>query len=213
MVTKEDLDRIHNAVPVDYYERGIKKNLLQRYWHHRRFKIITKEIKKLRLTGTILDLGCHSGDLTNVVQAASGCPVIGVDISGSAIEYAKSRFPHIQFVRADFPADKLFSDDYFIAATCFDVMEHLPDTKAVLAEVKRLLKPGGYFIIAIPNENWLFKIVWWFWLKWKGQVWEDVHVHDFKKEGFGIFLDAGFKQVTSKKIIFNMWHFIIFQAD
>lgn len=211
MVTKEELDKIHKAVPSDYYQSGIKRNLLQRYWHTRRFNLISRELAALNLDAPVLDLGCHSGDLTAVVARASGQPVVGIDISEDAISYAQKRFPDIKFVQGDFPDDADFEENYFSAATSFDVMEHIPDTDRVVAEVARVLKPGGYFVIAIPNENLLFRVVWSLWTRLKGQVWDGVHVHDFRTEGFSLFEEAGFEKIKEKKIIGRMWWFVIFK--
>ncbi|MDX9892815.1 MAG: class I SAM-dependent methyltransferase [Patescibacteria group bacterium] len=192
MITKDQLDKIHKAVPVDYYEAGLKYNPFQRYWHNRRFKLVTAKLKDLQLKGRILDLGCHSGDLTNVIKKATGNEVFGLDISEKSIEYAKRRFPDINFYSVDFPAEKIFAASHFEAITCFDVMEHLPDLEDVICEIRRMLVSGGYLIMAIPNENLLFKIVWWWWLKFNGRVWEDVHVHNFRQEGFKLFEENNF---------------------
>ena len=212
-ISKAELDRIHKQVPADYYSNGIEKNLLQRYWHHRRFGLITKELKRLQLAGNILDIGCHGGDLTNVMSRATNCKLYGIDISPDAIAFAKKRFLHINFSESDFPATHDFKAEFFSAATSFDVMEHLPDTDAVLSEVSRLLVPGGYFIVAVPNENMLFRIVWWLWTKSRGQVWDGVHVHDFYHEGLGVFQRHGFVPIVNKKIICGMWWFLIFKKQ
>lgn len=213
MITKDELDRIHKSVPPDYYQKGIKKNIFQHYWHKRCFAFIADEIKKLNITGRILDLGCHSGDRTNLIYQTTQSEVYGLDISEKSIVYARNRFPKLKFVCNDFPEQVPFADNYFQALTAFDVMEHMPDTPRVLAEVKRLLVPGGYFVVGVPNENFLFKAVWFFWTKLKGQVWEGVHVHDFKTEGFGLFDQAGFTKISDNKIIFNMWWITIFRLD
>lgn len=41
-MTKQYLDQIHKNVPVDYYEMGIKHNILQKFWHLHKFKIFKK---------------------------------------------------------------------------------------------------------------------------------------------------------------------------
>lgn len=211
MISKDELDRLHKQVPPDYYSNGIKTNILQRYWHGRRFVLITRELKKLNLTGNILDIGCHSGDLTNVMSNATSCKLYGIDISPTAIDFAKKRFSHINFSVNDFPFEKKYDDGFFSAVTAFDVMEHLPGTDQVLKEVKRLLAPGGYLIIAVPNETPLFRLVWWLWTKSRGQVWDGVHVHDFNHEGIDIFTRHGFTPAVDRKIIWGMWWFLIFK--
>jgi len=104
MITKAELDRLHRAVPKDYYHRGIQRNIFQRIWHHGRFRLITNELHRLRLSGAVLDIGCHSGDLTNVIAAAADTPTYGVDLSAQSINYARERFPAINFQCVDFAA-------------------------------------------------------------------------------------------------------------
>ena len=194
MITKSELDRIHRAVPSDYYQRGIKKNVLQRIWHHGRFKLITHELIRLGITDPVLDLGCHSGDLTSIVAAATGTPTSGVDLSSQAIAYARSRFPAIDFRCVDFSRGLPFGDGSFQVATAFDVLEHVPNLPATLAEIRRVLEPGGYLIIGVPNETWLFKIIWFFWTKLRGHVWDGAHVQDFQQPGsYNLLLQAGFQ--------------------
>ena len=212
-ISKAELDRIHKLVPADYYSNGIERNFLQRYWHRRRFSLITQEFKRLQLTGNILDIGCHGGDLTNVMSQTTSCKLYGIDISPAAIAFAQKRFAHINFSVSDFPSVHAFESGFFSAVTAFDVVEHLPDTAAVLSEVKRLLAPKGYFIIAVPNENPLFRIVWWLWTKSRGQVWDGVHVHNFNREGLAIFGRYGFVPVVDKKIICDMWWFLVFRKQ
>tara|TARA_Y100000310_G_scaffold344455_1_gene457313 strand:- start:13586 stop:14239 length:654 start_codon:yes stop_codon:yes gene_type:complete len=212
MITKEELDHKHQSVPVDYYQRGVKTNIFQKYWHGSCIKHISRVVKNLNLNGKILDLGCHSGDRTNVINKATDCQVYGIDISPQAIDYAKSRFSKITFIYNDFPRNSPFSDSYFQAVTAFDVLEHVPDLPDVLAEIKRLLNKDGYLVVGIPSENFLFKLAWFFWTRLRGKVWDDIHVHDFKKEGFKLFEDQGFSIVGEKNIIFNMWKIIVFRV-
>src|SRR3989339_1034382 len=112
-ISKAELDRIHKQVPADYYSNGIEKNFLQRYWHHRRFSLIAQELTRLQLTGNILDIGCHGGDLTNVMSRATSCKLYGIDISPDAITFAKKRFPHINFFVSDFPTTHNFESGFF----------------------------------------------------------------------------------------------------
>jgi ubiquinone/menaquinone biosynthesis C-methylase UbiE len=49
-----------------------------------------------------------------------------------------------------------FPSESFDAVTMFDVLEHVPDDKKATSEVLRVLKPGGYVLISVPNEHWRF---------------------------------------------------------
>lgn len=41
--------------------------------------------------------------------------------------------------------------------TCFTVLEHVPDQTATLAEMRRLLRPGGRLLLTVPNRWWIFE--------------------------------------------------------
>jgi SAM-dependent methyltransferase len=60
-------------------------------------------------------------------------------------------------------------------------LEHIPELATVIDEINRVLKKNGYLIIGVPRENILFKIIWFFWTKSRGQVWHDVHVNNFNE--------------------------------
>ena len=88
--THKSLQEIHEDVPAEHYDQGIKKNLFQRYWHSRRFSEVTSVIKPVK--GAVLDLGCHSGTFTSKILGKIGSEKIyGMDISPSAIKLAKKK--------------------------------------------------------------------------------------------------------------------------
>ena len=71
-----------------------------------------KTLKDQRVIN-ILDIGCHGGDLTNVMSRATSCKLYGIDISPDAITFAKKRFPHINFSVSDFPTTHNFESGFF----------------------------------------------------------------------------------------------------
>ncbi len=211
IISKERLNGIHLSVPPDYYEAGISRNYLQKFWHQKRFSHIISELKNLSLQGKILDIGCHSGDLTNIIQEFTNCRVYGVDISQSSIEYAKKRFKKIEFFVADLSENIDSFNGNFEMITAFDVLEHILEIDKLLIKISHLISPGGYLMIGVPNENMLFRIVWFFWLKFKGQIWEDCHVNNFDSKKIIDFNKYGFEIIKEKKIIMNMWRLVIFK--
>lgn len=58
----KSLLEIHEDVPADHYDKGIRKNLFQKYWHFTRFEEVLKNINPVY--GPVLDIGCHSGTFT-----------------------------------------------------------------------------------------------------------------------------------------------------
>lgn len=194
------LTEIHEDVPAEHYDNGIKKNLFQKFWHSRRFHEVRKVVKPVK--GRALDVGCHAGKFTSeILPLLETKEIYGMDISPSAIKLAKKRIKHGQFLVAD--AESLpYKTNYFDAVFCLEMLEHVDSPKRVLAEIKRVLKKGGYFVALVPNETRLFKTIWFLWTMYY-PVWRHAHVQSFKgKELDKALRDAGFKILQTKN--FNM---------
>jgi 2-polyprenyl-3-methyl-5-hydroxy-6-metoxy-1,4-benzoquinol methylase len=209
-ITKEQLDEQHRSVPPDYYDRGIRHNIFQWIWHKGRTNILPEALAGV---GTkVLDIGCHGGYFTNEIAKRLGYDILGLDISESAVNYAKTKYPKLSFAVADIEKRIELADGSFDTVTAFDVVEHIPNLEFVAQEINRLLKPGGVFVMGIPRENMLFKAVWYFWTKSKGKVWHDVHVHEFSESNLKkYFEEKGFKKIFDKKIHLGMYWVIKYQ--
>ena len=97
----------------------------------------------------ILDLGCGDGQLTERL-AASGACVVGVDISPEMVEAARGR--GIEAVEAC--AESLpFADRSFDAVFSNAVLHWIRDQDAMMAEVRRVLKPGGRFVAEMGGHG------------------------------------------------------------
>jgi 2-polyprenyl-6-hydroxyphenyl methylase/3-demethylubiquinone-9 3-methyltransferase len=108
-----------------------------------------------------LDVGCGGGLLAEEL-ARLGCAVTGVDPSAPSLAVARSHAEDgdlaIAYVEA--PAEQLpFADGTFALVTCCDVLEHLADPAAALAEIARVLAPGGVFLYDTPNRTLLSWLV------------------------------------------------------
>lgn len=101
----------------------------------------------------VLDLACGVGYGTAYL-AGFARRVVGVDVSEDAIEYARRRYaaPNIEYAVAD-AAALPFEADSFDAVCSFETIEHLPDREAYLAEVARVLRPAGTFVVSTPNAR------------------------------------------------------------
>jgi len=100
----------------------------------------------------LLDVGAAAGFIDNCL-ADHFIKVIGVDIDEQAIDYAQQSFKkeNLEFKIAD-GQDLPFTDNEFDVVLCTHIYEHVPDPKALMAEIYRVLKPGGICYFAAGNR-------------------------------------------------------------
>jgi len=201
---RHELKEIHEDVPPDFYDTSVRNNLIQRYWHGRRFAEVAKLATKVN--GKLLDVGCDGGTLTEKVAArARPQSVVGLDISAKSLAYTITKRPQFNLVVGD--AEELpFPDSTFEAIFCSEVMEHLVSPEKMLSEVRRCLTPTGYAVVMVPAETKLFKVLWFFWTKFgKGKVWDHAHVQDFGGKALDeIVKSAGLRVVKDKRFLGGM---------
>ncbi|MEL6243000.1 MAG: bifunctional 2-polyprenyl-6-hydroxyphenol methylase/3-demethylubiquinol 3-O-methyltransferase UbiG [Pseudomonadota bacterium] len=106
---------------------------------------------------TVLDLGCAGGFMAEAL-AVRGAAVTGIDPAEQAINAARVHAAEtgleIQYdvgVGEELP----YENAAFDVVVCVDVLEHVGDLTKVLADVARVLKPGGLFLFDTINRNLL----------------------------------------------------------
>jgi ubiquinone/menaquinone biosynthesis C-methylase UbiE len=101
---------------------------------------------------SIVDVGCGEGVLTE--QWATRFPsarLVGVDLDDPKLraEWERRRHPNLEFIAGT--GDRLpFADGEFEAATAMEVLEHVPDPEAVLAEMARV--SSRWVLVSVPRE-------------------------------------------------------------
>ncbi len=115
----------------------------------------------------VLDIGCAFGNLLLMLNARLGLPsdvtMWGVDLHSDGLLYGKAfaetvpGYSNCHYETADITKGLPFSDEQFNVANMGDVIEHLPDPKAALMEVRRVLKPGGILVLTTPLRDSLPK--------------------------------------------------------
>ena len=104
---------------------------------------------------TVLDLGCAGGFMSEALTNKGAC-VTGIDPATEAIKAANARAKHMnQAIQYDVGVGESlpYPNACFDAVVCVDVLEHVSDLTKVLAEVVRVLKPGGTFLYDTINRN------------------------------------------------------------
>lgn len=127
------------------------------WWFTGRRRICSALIRRLLPPSrgkVIVDAGCGTGG--NIAALAADYSCIGVDPSPEAIALARKRYPGIRFLRGRIPEDLLPlapSADLFLL---MDVLEHVPDDRALLSPVVAAARPGSRFLITVPADTKLW---------------------------------------------------------
>src|SRR5947208_11350838 len=95
----------------------------------------------------VLDLGCRDGALTQAYL--EGNEVVGFDADREALAAASRLGIETHWADLDGPLD--LPDESFDVVVAGELLEHLRDPWRLVAEVRRVLRPGGTFVASVPN--------------------------------------------------------------
>lgn len=96
----------------------------------------------------VLDAGCGTGNITRLL---SDCSVVGVDSSEAMLGRARRKAPNAKLRAANLNEPLPFPSDHFDAVVCCNVIYALDYPAEALAELKRVLKPGGTLVLSSPK--------------------------------------------------------------
>lgn len=109
----------------------------------------------------VLDLGCGVGRHVITAYTLKNVHSVGVDLCFNDLKTAGERFEEEFFEKDNTKknfglsvANALslpFADNCFDKVICSEVLEHIPDYKSVIKEIRRVLKPGGIFAASVPR--------------------------------------------------------------
>ena len=131
----------------DKYGSGnpVVRRLMARFEHEMR------DLLEVARPGSILDVGCGEGVLTEQWARAIDGRVVGIDLDDPKLrtEWDRRALPNLEF-RAGFGDALPYPDDEFDAVTAMEVLEHVPDPEAVLSEMARVA--SGWLLVSVPRE-------------------------------------------------------------
>lgn len=173
----------------DYDTYYTESNLSAPDFIHLRLDQIVAQFSPYRRTNRLLDIGCGAGSLLKAAGRA-GWQAEGLDISKTAIDHVRaSGFPAFlgQLSDANYPGA------HFDVVTASELMEHVPDPESLVAEIARILRPGGLWWATTPHATGLSSQL--LGLKWS-VISPPEHLHLFSINGIKILLlNHGFHSV------------------
>jgi SAM-dependent methyltransferase len=126
------------------------------------------------------DLGCGDGPLFPALERGGfispECPVYAVDLAPARLARVSARFPWIETAVASADSVPAIADGTLDVVCSTMVMEHVPDESAYLAEIKRVLRPGGRaYVTTVFKKRWA-----WYFRKRDGEpVLDTSHLREY----------------------------------
>jgi ubiquinone/menaquinone biosynthesis C-methylase UbiE len=106
--------------------------------------------------GALLEVGCSSGFLISQLCAEyPQATLVGADVVSAPLVRLAETHPKIAFVRMSL-TECVFPANSFDAVVALNVLEHIEEHDRAAAEIHRVLKPGGIFVIEVPQGPGLF---------------------------------------------------------
>ncbi|MBN1168603.1 class I SAM-dependent methyltransferase [Candidatus Woesebacteria bacterium] len=215
MISKKTAEELHENVPPDWYYRSIKENILQRYWHKRRFEEVQKLIDKV--DGKVLDIGSADGVFSRVIlRNTKAKKLIGIDVLKSSVDWANKHWKKNNKMnfKVGNAHDLEFKNSEFDAVFALEVIEHVHDPETVLKQIKRVLKKSGYVLLLVPSENILFKVIWFLWGFYRGKIWKGAHLHEFSGNHLvKLGEKAGLITEINNRFLLGMLHVVKFRKE
>lgn len=131
----KQVDALGHADPDRYAAGAWPAALLARmaYW-----------VRRVHRHGALLDLGCAEGALLDSLGERG----IGLDMNSERLRLAAGKGLRVSIGDGN---QLPFPNGCFDTVICMEVLEHVTDMSAVTEEVHRVLRPGGHWVVSVPN--------------------------------------------------------------
>jgi len=181
MIFEEHESRQYNTRGAYHWQQISKSIHSHNSLQSARYDLVVKALGDFK-GKNILDIGGGDGVLCYKLSKR-GAISINVDMSELGLQLAQSEFSKRGLTALVTEASAYglpFLTNSFYAVTCCDVIEHLESPQVLLAETKRVLKPGGTFILTTP-------------LRITEEPYNSEHVHEFFPNELASLLSSAFK--------------------
>ncbi len=107
----------------------------------------------------ILDVGCGTGEIASrIAETFPAATVVGVDVLDGHIALARKRFRHLAPRLSFAPGDAFalaFPDASFDLVACRHVLQAVPEPERIVAEMRRVVRPGGWLHLLLEDYGLL----------------------------------------------------------
>jgi ubiquinone/menaquinone biosynthesis C-methylase UbiE len=120
-----------------------------------RYGVVTYLLQRAGIgqSSSLLEVGCGDGALSGLIFKKFGCELTGIEPSSDGIRFCREMFNKYRF-KGTFEISEGYSfnfpDNHYDIVVLADVIEHLQHPDLMLAEIKRIVKPGGHVVITTP---------------------------------------------------------------
>jgi SAM-dependent methyltransferase len=144
----------------DYPDAGFDvtdRNVEKSFWVRSRNRLFTRLVRKYKRPSgrtRFLEIGCGTGDFIQQLAGEPDLDITGSEIYLGGLRYARKNLPSVEFVQFDVSRGTMGEGFDMICA--FDVLEHIENDTAALANMHRMLAPGGVLLLSVPQHMFLW---------------------------------------------------------
>ena len=152
----------------------------ERHWWYRARRQVVAELIRRKVPvpdgAKGLEIGCGTGH--NLAMLGEFAAMDALEVDPVARSLAEKRLGH-KVLSAPLPALDGVQDDAYDMVAALDVIEHIPDDKAALEGIARILKPGGKLVMTVPAHQWM----------WSAHDVVNHHQRRYSKRSFGTLIE------------------------
>jgi len=181
-VSEKSAEYDYDSISTGYYDEVFHRaSGSQSKWHHLKFRHVRHAMPET--FAQHLDIACGAGTFIGTLNEREKS--IGTDIAQAQIDYASQRYQTDSHTFQCVPPGSLpFEDNTFDVVTIIELIEHLEQSVVndLLAEVSRILVPGGKVVLTTPNYASLWPLLEIAVNRLSELSYADQHINLFKKK-------------------------------
>lgn len=136
---------MYAQLPGDYYARRLHGWGLNDIWFRKRQQWTSSFVHTYYRSGYVLDIGCG-----NCLWNTMGIPTIGVDVNAHMLAYNERVLPSFMPLHVNALDGVPLPDNAVSMIVVTEFLEHLADHTRFIAEMRRVLAPGGTIVVSVP---------------------------------------------------------------